>query len=37
MELTTSSLYDKGGEFATNDLENQKLIMLALHLLRVLV
>ncbi len=28
-------LYGKGGEFATNDLENQELIMLALHLLQI--
>ena len=28
-------LYGKGGEIATNDLENQELIMLALHLLQI--
>ena len=28
-------LYGKGGEIATNDLENQELTMLALHLLQI--
>ena len=28
-------LYGKGGEFATNDLENQEFTMLALHLLQI--
>ena len=28
-------LYGKGGELATNDLENQELTMLALHLLQI--
>src|ERR1700732_2699525 len=32
---TASSLYGKGGEIATNDLENQELTMLALHLLQI--
>ena len=32
---TASFLYGKGGEIATNDLENQELTMLALHLLQI--
>ena len=28
-------LYGKGGEIATNDLENQELTMLALHLVQI--
>jgi hypothetical protein len=31
----TFILYGKGGEIATNDLENQELTMLALHLLQI--
>jgi hypothetical protein len=30
-----SSLYGKGGEFASNRMENQELLMLSLHLLQV--
>jgi hypothetical protein len=35
LQLVQFILYGKGGEFATNDLENQELTMLALHLLQI--